>query len=824
MDNTNQNNSVIAKDPMVPYDTLSGLGDVQSCGRLDGVGGDLVPTQMMNVVMTGEVCDEHVAPTPADRPYFSPVLQDVREYLARPRVILRPSLLSETGIAQSLNIAFLDAAFNIKQRLRGCLGWKATMVFTLQVVNTPYTSGLFRMFFTPQNFSDRLGVARLSSVCSQMHGVWLDINDKTQAVLKVPFTHVADFFPLEGYQNDPPYGYLSLWNFIPVKTGAGQPAPSLIVWGHLEDVEVFGTYDPTFTFQSGVAAREQRSSGSLTNYPTISSAMSIVKGLPTLQGVLGTTVGAARAISKTADYFGWSKPNNMNNPQWIRKTKNQLTNNSDGQDSSYVLGVSQANSLEVLADGTKTTVDEMAFSYIIQQPAVMARFSMTTTQPVDSVLYNHHATPYAACHYYHANPVAGTGNGLDVFGRHIQWRASTTVPPANSILYTTPLFYIAQNFGLWRGSLKLKFRCAKTKFHAGRLRITFVPTISSNGYGVSSTATIDVDEVAHTKSVVWDLKDTNELEFVIPYQHDKYWCPFVRVPGVVIVTVLEKLTAPTTVANSIDFLVEASGCPDTEFALLGSPLGLPIAPIVPAALVAAPSLEQPLGEFEFQSMSTVDVVTQDAKGTVFTVGEAVTSVKQLVSVETRMPLPVNGTIIDDINLISTLSNQTTATVGSGAFPRYSIFGAMYAYFRGSSLYGAVPLARGSNSKVSFTVYNKAAAMPALYDDAYGASVTEMGESSFVRLPFFNTHSKRLTFNPTNSYAEASPYVLYIRNPSSATDTGFSHFLSFRAADDFQLISFQCSPPIQFSGWGVAFGLLSSYNANAYTAMNQTVMG
>lgn len=802
---------------------------VTECSQLDGVGGKLVNDTDQNVTFEGDAClvrDQYSYP---DHSASSTAIQDIKSYLARPRVFWRPAATTGAGVSYSLTSAALDSIFDLKSRLRGTYGWRATLVFRLQVANTPYTSGLYRFLYNPLHSSDRLGVPRVSASSSQFAGVWIDINDQTEVDLRIPFTHAYDFFPLQGYLSDYPYGYISLVSFIDYRVGSSQPPPTFICWIHMEDVEVFGTVDPTFNFQAaGVVAQELRSSGAYKDHPITRSVISFLKGIPTLNSVLGATVWASRTLAHYADTFGWAKPNSTKNPEVMRKTKNQYTTNADGAEQCFTLSGFQANSLDPLGGASSDAPDEMSFPFFVSQYATFARFPMTTTDPVGDIIFSFHATPWAMCHMAHSNVTSSTGNGLDVFPVHMKYY--TTPAAASRIMYVTPLNMLAQCFAFWRGKIKLRFRCAKTKFHAGRVRISYCPTLNSPVAGTTN-AYILPEGVTHTKTVIWDLKATSECEFEVPYQRDRYYTNYDEVPGVVSMVVLDPLICPSTVDPTVYFIVEGAGATDFEFAKHTSPVTLPITPgTIPGfaadEVAADPTLSACDGlyketDFKFQA-AEFEYNTQDARGPMLAIGEKFQSIKQLCLMDVRVPtVPGTALAVGD-NFLGSLPSESGGTYIVYAWAYY--FLPCFLFWRGSREVSLVSTARGTNSKATVTCYIRNQILNLSRDDAFCNMLIEMGESLHVRIPFLSRHIKKLTLNTFGkyNYNEASSYIF--RSSGVSGDTGYAHMFGYRCGDDFQLTGFLTTPPMNFAGWNVVTGNYAmALNASAYLGWFQAAL-
>lgn len=805
---------------------------VTTCSQLDGVGGVLNNSTEQNVSYAGDACvvkdqyafPDHVAPSTA--------IQDVKAYLARPRVFWRPSATTGAGVSYALTAANLQTIFDLQTRLRGAYGWRATLVIKLQVVNTPYTSGLYRFLYSPLHSSDRLGVPRVSASSSQYPGVWFDINDQTEVQLRIPFTHVYDFFPLQGYTGDFPYGYVSLVEFIDYAVGSSQPPPTFIAWIHMEDVEVFGTYDPTFTFQSqSVVKQEALTSGAYKDHPITSAVVRFVKGIPTLGSILGSTIWASRTIARYADTFGWSKPNSTKVPEPMRKTKNQYTNNADSLEQCFTMSGFQSNAVSPLGGDIADAPDEMSFAYFVSQYATFARFSMTASDPVGDVLFSFHATPWAMCHMAHSNLAAATGNGLDVFPVHMRYYAT---PSANArIMYATPISMLAQCFAMWRGRIRLRFRCAKTKFHAGRVRISYCPVLNSPT-APQTTAYVLPEGVTHTKTVIWDLKSSSICEFEVPYQRDRYYTNFDAVPGIVTMVVLDPLISPSTVDPVVSFIVEGCGAPDFEFAKHTSPVAVPITPAVIPSLMDQlredQNFEPPIvnvdgvsvDDFVFQSGQEFEYNTQDSRGAELCIGEKFQSIKQLCNMDVKVSTTPSSNIIVGDAFLGSLPPEN-----GGSYPIYSwayYFLPCYLFWRGSREVSMVPVARGSNAKASTTAYIRSGLLGNLRDDAFANTMVEIGESLHVRIPFLGQHSKQLTLNSLGKYNYNQYGLYFFRTIGVAGDTGSGHMFGYRCGDDFQMTGFLTTPALNYAGWNQTTGnYVSAINNSAYAGWAQAAL-
>jgi len=90
----------------------------------------------------------------------------------------------------------------------------------------------------------------------------------------------------------------------------------------------------------------------------------------------------------------------------------------------------------------------------------------------------------------------------------------TNVQSGGGYFTMPPVSYFARMFRYWRGSLIYKFRFIKTKYHKGRVIISYDP----NG---DITTTADTETTTFTRIV--DLAVEDEVEIVVPYKATSPW-------------------------------------------------------------------------------------------------------------------------------------------------------------------------------------------------------------------------------------------------------------------------------------------------------------
>lgn len=165
---------------------------------------------------------------------------------------------------------------------------------------------------------------------------------------------------------------------------------------------------------------------------------------------------------------------------------------------------------------------------------------------------------------------------LPVTPRNHTYIAITNCNTVNS----TPAAHASFMFRQWRGSMIYKLKFVKSRYHTGRVQISWDPQIAP---GTSSETT--------TMTRIVDLQVETEVEFAVPYKGTDPWL-LTNNPGnnwtnaaagtisfnkshhngVIKVTVLNELTGPAA-SQQIDILLFARAGPDIQFAI---PNELPI--------------------------------------------------------------------------------------------------------------------------------------------------------------------------------------------------------------------------------------------------------
>lgn len=551
-------------------------------------------------------------------------IQNLTRYFARPRLIAQGTV--DTGIRDRLWFQMFSPQFLIRQyttvgfdRLNGVYGLRFKVVFTLQVASTPFHQGVLALSWQYGDVAT-CGYARAthSFTCTNIPHVRMDLSNTTMIQLEVPFLHYTDF--VRKVSNDP-YGTISLNAILPVASVPGMSPPTYKVLMHLEDLELVGV-EPLattqVTLQAGALAKEYNSDA----YP-FSSALSsastalkfLSKGIPRLSSVMTTASWFLGKAAGVASAFGYSKPQICEPPNRITTIGGVLEHNIDVPSQAVVLAPFVTN--RTLIDPTVgcSDIDEMSFSYILSQWSQICASSLDVTAAHATTLY---ATQICPMFFW-----ARETSTIPAANVRVDLNASSTtcILPSNILM-------LASYFRYWRGGLTFRFTFGKTKMHGGRVLVSYVPHASEVDAGKALAPEVSSTLMQPTgHSAIFDLRDDNVFEFHVPYTGVSPYVSIYDSVGSLTLCVMDPLQAPSVVSNAIPFLVEIKADSDFEFASFKGPSGI----------------HNPGGVVSLQSgvMSTYnDKVSQ------YTVGEAFTSIKQLISMPCQFNLRHKGYTYD----------------------------------------------------------------------------------------------------------------------------------------------------------------------------------
>jgi len=364
---------------------------------------------------------------------------------------------------------------------------------------------------------------------------------------------------------------------------------------------------------------------------------------------------------------GYQKPNIETGVCQSHLQTNKFMANYNGEQFSHSLALSSTNKLEHIAKPTSTSEDEMCLNNILQKSCYYKKFTFKTSDKNKDVIMNDEVYP------------------------------AKIVPSGTAGVYnTTFVGYGSAPFSMWTGSMVYKFVCAKTQFHSGSLRVTWVPGLYDEDFAGTVITKADFDRNM-CYSETYDLREMNQFEFVVPYTAatpallniNPYslaaknikkvnWCA-----GSIMVEVFTELRAPETVVQEMDIAVFVAAGSDIQVMGTSVPVFFPY-----SALVPTQGIIDEEDQFRNQEAQETDVpITGSLKNSYLAsallTGECIGSVKNLLARQALYANITGGTTsIVRVSPFDFQSPLTTVNANVINFDYIDFFSYLYGWYAG----------------------------------------------------------------------------------------------------------------------------------------------
>lgn len=412
------------------------------------------------------------------------------------------------------------------------------MRIILQVNAVRFQTGRYLLAFVPSGglpttdlgyqASFKTHATSLTNI-TQLPHVEVDLATQTHAELDIPWDNIYPYFI---NQSTYPVGIGNVLfrPYVALSAASGDTTCGYSIFAAFKDIHLIAA---TVT-QSSYGEKEQKKAGIgpvESGLSKIGKAASVLGEIPLLTAGAATVSWTASILARAAHVFGWSKPVDISPAKTMVQRPFRFLANSDGEAVSESLAGMSTNRVISHPRLGGTTADEMSFDYL---KSIYA--------------YSNSATWTSA---------AAAGASLYLVAVH----PTIFQSPIGSGTVMTPICFLAQNFALWRGSLKVRLKLVKNEFYSGRFVVWFQP----NYHGTSVLSTLAQTE--YTQRVVVDIRECAEMEFVIPYVSPEMYTNVGTSIGSFGINVLDPLVAPSSVPSSITIIIEVAGGEDLQFAL-----------------------------------------------------------------------------------------------------------------------------------------------------------------------------------------------------------------------------------------------------------------
>lgn len=430
---------------------------------------------------------------------------------------------------------------------------------------------------------------------SQVPGVFLEPQNMSSAEMILPFVWQRNWLEITTASDFQRMGVLQFLQYANLRSANGVAGSGITigVYAWAEDVKLMG-----LTAIAAMQSKDEyvQKDGVISAPATaVAQVASKLTNAPVIGPFARATEIGANAVAGVAKLFGYSNPPVISDAQPFQNKSYHAFANVETRMPIDKLSIDPKNEVSISRStmGLEDDGDELAFDRIFGKESFLQGTNWSNSQATDTLLWSALITPTYTL----------TGGGYTV---------------------TTPASYFMRMFRYWRGSLIYTFRFVATKYHKGRVIISYDP----NG-DISGNA--DTETTNFTRIV--DLSVDQEVEIAIPYKSSLPWLetsygsdysngatPTYTYKGgshngSITLRVQNKLTGPA-VNPQIDVLVFVKAGPDFQAA-------------VPTNLPLNQTVYDPAGVIQSEDIS-LSKTSLDSQIAAITVGENIASLRPLL--------------------------------------------------------------------------------------------------------------------------------------------------------------------------------------------------
>lgn len=426
----------------------------------------------------------------------------LNDFLSRPVKIasLTWSEGDATGVQYLYNpwTLFFNTSY-IKNKLANYAWIKCDLKVKIMVNASPFYYGAALLSYEPlPNFhpsSITTGAGTEYFVAhSQRPHVWIYPQNNEGGEMTLPFLSPQNWISTLNYSNFDDMGKLWLTVATPLQqaNGVSSSGVSIIMYAWAENIVLSGP-STGLTMQ----AKDEYGTGPVSSVASaIATAAGYLSTVPVIGKFMTATQIGATAVSSIASKFGYCNTPVIDDTMPIRPTPLPLLASTEQGYPIEKLVIDPKNELSVDPSiAGLSSNDELCVSHLAGRESYLTQFTWTTSNNTDDLLFSTAVSP-------------------------IQFQIGAT---ANPLIQMTPICWLSQMFGAWRGDIIFRFRFICTQYHRGRVRIVYDPSGDSTTNVLNTVATQSVC----FNEVVDLTKDTN-VEIRVPYSQALAWCKTVQ--------------------------------------------------------------------------------------------------------------------------------------------------------------------------------------------------------------------------------------------------------------------------------------------------------
>jgi hypothetical protein len=455
-----------------------------------------VDSQQMHFIdaAAGEQVQVHTAVNPIASVDGTPDVS-LGEFFARPTLI-RTYSWAEGGSLQTLDtFQPWDLYFNnsvIRKKLDNFQYLRAKLHVKVVINASPFYYGLAMMTYNPlegwTHNPVRGSTAYQTELVSysQMPHILIHPAASAGGDLVLPFFYHKNWLYCNTRSDFQNMGTMRLHAVTPLASANGVVGQSVTmqIYAWAEEVEVMGP-----TIGLALQAGDEYGDGPVSRPASaLASVAGSLSNIPIIGKFARATEIGATAVSRVASLFGYSNVPVIDNVHAFQNSN--LPHLASGGIGTAVQKLTLDPKAELSIDPSMHGLypeEQLDISTLVQKPSYLTGVSWSTTDSYDTQLFNMRVQPVLA--------------------------SISTETNANRI-GLVPMGYLSRFFSFWRGNIKIRFKVVASKYHKGRLRISYDP----NGR-------IDTTTDSHNTcfNTILDIGEEGDVVLDIPYRQGSAW-------------------------------------------------------------------------------------------------------------------------------------------------------------------------------------------------------------------------------------------------------------------------------------------------------------
>ncbi len=408
-------------------------------------------------------------------------------FLSRP-VQINSSTWSEGTPLQYLIYPWHLWATNpqIKNKLQNFSLFRGTLHLKLMINASPFYYGLGKLSYRPligvtNSFNIEPSSSLLNLAYSQMPGGYFYPQSCEGTEFVAPFLWHKNWVDLTNQQEFKDLGMIDIRSIVDLtnanSVAVGDVTVTIFAW--CEDIELSG---PTYSL---ALQSEYKKMGPISGPASaVAKAAKALAAIPVIAPYALASEMIATKVGDIAKYFGFTN---------VPNTAAQISVQPSSHFGMASTEISTPYEKLAFDDKNELSIDPRVVGLAPKDELIIANFISR-----DAIIWT---SPWAAA----------DAPGTHIFNAWITPDYFRIAYPVGVIArQMTPMALVNKMFNNWRGTIIFTFRIICTKFHKGRLRISFDPS-----YDLSTVTSNEIITTSYSKIV--DISESCEVEFEVPY-------------------------------------------------------------------------------------------------------------------------------------------------------------------------------------------------------------------------------------------------------------------------------------------------------------------